>query len=53
MIPLSSQDIADVLSLDSKEVTKHLSEMREKNLIRMGRYIIISNLERLKEEAHS
>jgi CRP-like cAMP-binding protein len=53
MIPLSSQDIADILTLDTKEVTKHLSEMREKNLIRVGKYIIISNLERLKEEAHN
>jgi CRP-like cAMP-binding protein len=52
-VPLTSQDLADILSLDHKEVSKSLNELKEKGLIRNGKYIIIPSLEKLQEEAHS
>jgi CRP-like cAMP-binding protein len=52
-VPLTAQDLADVLRLDRRDVEKCLSVLQEKNLIKFNKHIIITDLERLKEEAHS
>jgi CRP-like cAMP-binding protein len=52
-IPLTVQDIADILRLDKKDVSKSLKDLHEKHLIRYNKYIIIPDIDRLREEAHS
>lgn len=52
-IPLTHQDIADVLSLTRETVSVTFKQLREKKLIKTGRYICIPSLEKLQEEAYS
>jgi CRP-like cAMP-binding protein len=52
-VPFTSRDLADVMRLDYKDVEKCLTQLREKELIKFNKYIIITDLERLQEEAHS
>jgi CRP-like cAMP-binding protein len=52
-IPLTSQDIADILRIDEKEISKCLDALHDKHLIRKGKYIIIPDIDRLEEAAHS
>jgi CRP-like cAMP-binding protein len=52
-IPLTAQDIADILRLDKKDVSKSLKDLHERHLIRLNKYIIIPDMARLREEAHS
>jgi CRP/FNR family cyclic AMP-dependent transcriptional regulator len=52
-IPLTAQDLADILSLNAKGVERCLEALKRKNLIKFNKNIIITDLDRLKAEAHS
>lgn len=51
-VPLSAQDIADVLSLPVNTIKPCLEQLHAKGLIKAGRFITIPNLAKLIEEAH-
>lgn len=53
LIPLTHQDLADILSLTRETVSTAMVELRKKNLIQTGKYISVPSLAKLKEEAYS
>jgi CRP-like cAMP-binding protein len=52
-IPLTHQDLADILSLTRETVSTCMVQLREKGLISTGRNIIVKDIKRLEEEAYS
>jgi CRP-like cAMP-binding protein len=52
-IPLTAQDIADVLGIEVNSVKDSLEQLREKDLVKINKHIIITDIGRLREEAHS
>ena len=50
-IPLTQQDLADVLSTTRETVSLCISELKKKGLIRPGRLIVIPSIEKLKKVA--
>lgn len=52
-LPLTHQDLADNLSLTRETVSTCIARLREQGLIKTGRFIMIPDLEKLQEEAHS
>jgi CRP-like cAMP-binding protein len=52
LAPLTCKDLADVLRLGHKEVKGFLNVLQTKELIKLNKNIIITDLERLKDEAH-
>lgn len=51
--PLTHQDLADNLSLTRETVSMNMGELKSKKLIKTGKYIVINDVEKLKEEAYS
>lgn len=51
-LPLSHQDIADVLSITRETVTNSIKILRDKGLIKTGKYILVPNLKKLEKEAY-
>lgn len=51
-LPLTHQDIADVLSLTRETVSMSMVQLRQQKLIKTGRHIVIPNLKKLEEEAY-
>lgn len=49
MLPLTHQDLADVLSLTRETVSRELAKLKAKGLITGGKNIVIPDLERLKD----
>jgi CRP/FNR family cyclic AMP-dependent transcriptional regulator len=52
-IPLTAQDIADILRLERNDVDQSLVDLRERHLIKFNKYVIIPDIDKLREEAHS
>jgi CRP-like cAMP-binding protein len=52
-VELTAQDLADILRLEVKEVSTCLEELKEKRHIKINKYILIPDIGRLQEEAHS
>lgn len=52
MVPLTHQDIAEVLSVARETVTREMAKLRDKGSIKVGGYIILSDLEELEWEVH-
>lgn len=52
-MPLTQQDIADILSTSRETVSLSIVQLREKGLVKTGRQFVIPNLEALQEEAFS
>jgi CRP/FNR family cyclic AMP-dependent transcriptional regulator len=52
-IPLTHQDLADILSLTRETVSTCMVQLREKGLIKTGKNIYVVDLEKLEEEAYS
>jgi CRP/FNR family transcriptional regulator, cyclic AMP receptor protein len=52
-LPLTHQDIADVLSTSRETVSICLGLLRSKKLIKTGRQIIVPNMSNLRDEAYS
>ncbi len=52
-LPLTHQDIADVLSLTRETVSMSMVQLREKKLIVTNRYITIPSLKKLQDEAYN
>lgn len=50
-IPLTQQDMADVLSTTRETVSLCMSQLRKKKLIKTGKYISVPSIEKLKLEA--
>jgi CRP/FNR family cyclic AMP-dependent transcriptional regulator len=50
-IPLTQQDLADVLSTTRETVSLCMSDIKKKGLIKSGKFITVINIEKLKEEA--
>ena len=50
-LPLTHQDLADVLSTTRETVSVCMSRLKKHGLIEAGRYIYIPNVEKLKNEA--
>ncbi|MDL2341989.1 MAG: Crp/Fnr family transcriptional regulator [Patescibacteria group bacterium] len=48
-LPLTHQDLADILNVSRETVSRSLSNLREKKLIIAGQHIIIPNIDTLKE----
>jgi CRP/FNR family transcriptional regulator len=51
-IPLTHQDLADLLSLTRETVTRAITELRHKKLLAEGRRLIVKDIDRLKQEAY-
>jgi CRP-like cAMP-binding protein len=51
-IPLTFEDLADMLNLDTKTVSNCLAKLKDKNFVKVGKHIIITDLDKIKEEAH-
>lgn len=52
-IPLTHQDIADILSTTRETVSVCMSKLNKEGLIKSGRYIVIPDIEKLKKAAYS
>lgn len=52
-LPLTHQDLADILSLTRETVSTGMVELRKKKLLKTDKNIIIPNMEKLEEEAYS
>lgn len=52
-IPLTHQDIADMLSLTRETVSMSMIQLRKKRLIKSNRYIVVPDLSKLEEEAYN
>jgi CRP-like cAMP-binding protein len=53
LIPLTHQDIADILSLTRETVSTSMVQLREKKLISTNKSIVIKDMQKLEEEAYS
>lgn len=53
LVPLTHQDIADILSLTRETVSVCMMKLRAKKLIKTNRQITVTNVEKLSEEAFS
>jgi CRP-like cAMP-binding protein len=54
LIPLTHQDLADILSLTRETVSTCMVQLREKGLVTtVGKSLVIKNLDKLEEEAYS
>jgi CRP-like cAMP-binding protein len=52
-IPLTHLDIANILSITRETVSISIAQLRKNKLIKTGRNIIVPDLEKLEDEAHS
>jgi CRP-like cAMP-binding protein len=52
-LPLTHQDLADILSLTRETVSTCMVQLREKKLIETGKNITVKNIKKLEEEAYS
>ncbi|MGZ6005096.1 MAG: Crp/Fnr family transcriptional regulator [Candidatus Saccharimonadales bacterium] len=52
-IPLTQQILADVLSTTRETVSLCMSDLKKRGIIKAGKFITITNLDKLKEEAFS
>lgn len=50
-VPLTQQDLADVLSTTRETVSLCMGELKKKHFIRAGKYIFVSDIQKLKTEA--
>lgn len=53
LIPLTHQDIADILSLTRETVSTCMVQLRDKKLISTTKNIVIKDMKKLEEEAYS
>lgn len=53
LIPLTHQDLADILSLTRETVSTCMVQLREKKLITTTKNIVIKDMKKLEEEAYS
>jgi CRP-like cAMP-binding protein len=53
LIPLTHQDLADILSLTRETVSTCMVQLREKGLITTNKSIVIKDTKKLEEEAYS
>jgi CRP-like cAMP-binding protein len=53
LIPLTHQDLADILSLTRETVSTCMVQLREKGLITTNRNIVVKDLGKLEKEAYS
>lgn len=53
LLPLTHQDIADILSLTRETVSMSMVELKKKKLIIPGRNTVVPNMEKLKDEAYN
>jgi len=53
LLPLTHQDLADILSLTRETVSTCIVQLREKGLIKTGKNIIVADMKKLEEEAYS
>lgn len=53
LIPLTHQDLADILSLTRETVSTCMVELRKKGLITTNRNICVKDIKKLEEEAYS
>jgi CRP-like cAMP-binding protein len=53
LVPLTHQDLADILSLTRETVSTCMVQLREKGLISTNKSIIIKDMEKLQEEAYA
>lgn len=53
LVPLTHQDIADILSTTRETVSVCMSKLQKKGLVKSGRYLLIPDTEKLKHEAYS
>jgi CRP/FNR family cyclic AMP-dependent transcriptional regulator len=51
-VPLTHQDIGDILSLTRETVSTSMVQLRKKNLIKTNKSILVPNIEALRDEAY-
>jgi len=51
-LPLTHQDLADILSLTRETVSLNLHKLQQENLIKNGRNIVVVDLDKLEAEAY-
>ena len=52
-VPLTQQDLADVLSTTRETVSLCMSDLKKRGLIKSGKYIVINDMRGLQKEAYS
>lgn len=52
-IPLTHQELANILSLTRETISNSMIQLRQKKLIKTGRYVVIPKLKALEDEAFS
>jgi len=52
-LPLTHQDLADVLSVTRETVSNSMGELRKKGLIKTNRHILIPSIKKLEDEVYS
>ncbi len=52
LIPLTHQDLADILSLTRETVSTAIVQLRKNKLITTEKYIFVPNMEKLEQEVH-
>jgi CRP-like cAMP-binding protein len=52
-MPISHQDLGDILGITRETVTNSMKNLRQKKLISTKKLIIVSSLENLEKEAYS
>ncbi len=52
-IPLTQQDIADMLSITRETVSLSMTQLKERKLIKTRRHITVRDINKLQEEAYS
>ena len=50
LIPLTNQDLAGILKLTRETISRNLSRMQQKGLVKLGKNITIVNIEKLRKE---
>lgn len=53
MLPLTHQDIAEVLNVARETVTREIAKLRDNSFIVVNDYIVLPDIENLEQEAHS
>jgi CRP-like cAMP-binding protein len=52
-IPLTHQDMADILSATRETVSQSMAKLRDKKLIKTNKFIVIPDIKKLEQEAYS
>jgi CRP-like cAMP-binding protein len=53
LVPLTPQDLTDILMVNAQNIEACLNKLQGKGLIKRNKHIIVTDIDKLKEEAHN